>query len=72
MRFVVPRDDADERMPVLLYLPVLLGAPESQVRRLLRVLLVLGSGLPAEADRATLLLTPPQPTGRISRAVLGK
>jgi hypothetical protein len=51
VRLLQGRGDAHERMSVLLRLRGLPDAPRSAVRRLLRVLLVCGPHLPAEASR---------------------
>jgi len=58
MRLVLSRDDADRRVSVLLHMPVLLGATAAQGGGLLRVLLVFGSGVPAEAGASALSPTP--------------
>jgi hypothetical protein len=58
VRRIVSRVDASERLSILLHLPLLLGAAAPEGRRLLRVLLVLRSGVPAEAGGSALLLTP--------------
>jgi hypothetical protein len=50
------RDDADERVLVLLHLFVVQFPAETVTRRLLRVLLVLASGVSAEAVWRRLLL----------------
>src|SRR5665213_3156402 len=52
------RKDAGKRMPVLLHVSVLRGPAQAAPRRLLRLLLVLGPTLPAEADRRARLLAP--------------
>jgi len=56
VRCVVSRNDADERVSVLLHLSVVLGPAAAQGRRLLRVLLVLGSDVPAEEGGSAFLL----------------
>ena len=56
MRGAHARADADQRLPVLLYVPVLLGAAAAATRRLLRLLFVFGRDLPTEANRRSGLL----------------
>ena len=57
MRQYKPGRDADECVPVLLYVPVVLDSAATFTGRLLRVLLVLGPAMSAKAGRSGFLLT---------------
>ena len=48
-------DDADQRVPVLLFLPVVLGTAQTATGRLLRLLLLLQSGVPTQARGSRVL-----------------